>query len=168
MIIDTSKVEMNENNWLDKEGRFTFKIEKFEEDGFVASGDDAGAVKFKLYFKGKEAGNDKLYSHSEMFNVGQKSLWRIKELEIALKAPDVYDIEDFIGRYVIVNIVSRNYPKNDGTQGTAFNVKSWEYSKLNDAMPSIPKAKQDTNNDTAQSYETSIPTIDIDNDEIPF
>ena len=166
MIIDTSKDEMLENNWLDKEGRFTFKIEKFEEDGFVQNGDDAGAVKFKLIFKGKEAGNDKLYSHSEMFNIGQKSLWRIKELEIALKAPDVYDIEDFIGRYVIANVVSRNYQKNNGTQGTAFNVKSWEYSKLNDALPPIPKAEQNANNDTAQSSE--IPTIDIDEDEIPF
>ena len=35
MIIDTRNVELSENNFLNKEGNFLFRIEKFEEDGFT-------------------------------------------------------------------------------------------------------------------------------------
>ena len=98
MIIDTRNVELSENNFLNKEGNFLFRIEKFEEDGFTNNGDH----RFKLHFKGIEVGiKEPVYIHSEQFNIGAKSLWRIKQLEVALKAPEIYDINNFIGRYVI-------------------------------------------------------------------
>jgi len=163
MVISTVGIELSENIWLNKAGKFTFKVEKFEDDGFTNAGDQ----QFKLMFKGVEAGTQEpIFMHTERFSIGQKALWRIKQLEVALKAPETYEVEDFIGRYVIANVVSENYTKNDGTQGTAFKVKSWEYHTANDKLPPIPEAKQDANNDTA--LDTEVPTIEIDDSEIPF
>ena len=163
MIINTKNVELNENVYINKEGKFLFKIEKFEEDGFTNSGD----IRFKLMFKGVEVGTkEPVYVHSETFNIGQSSLWRIKQLEVAIKAPEVYDINDFIGRFVNANIKSESYTKKDGTNGTGYKVKSWEYSAFNDKMPPIPEAKSDESNGIVKPSET--PTIDINEDEIPF
>ena len=81
-----------------------------------------------------------------------------------------YDINDFVGRYIIANIKQENYTKKDGTAGTSYKVKSWEYSTLNDKMTPIPEAKQDEDNGVNESIKPSskIPEIDIDEDEIPF
>lgn len=158
MIIDTRNVELSENVFVDKEGKFLFRIDKFEDDGFTNSGD----ARFKLFFKGVEVGTkEPVYLHSEQFNIGQKSLWRIKQLEVALKAPEIYDVNDFIGRYVIATIKKENYIKSDGSAGHSFKVKTWEYSSLNDKMPPIPEAKQDSNDDTTSNDEVS-------DSQIPF
>lgn len=161
MIINTKGVELNENVYVSKEGKFLFRIEKFEEDGFTNAGD----AKFKLHFKGVEVGTkEPVYIHSETFNIGQSSLWRIKQLEVALKAPEIYDINDFVKRYVIANIKQESYKKNDGTIGTSYKVKSWEYSDLNDKMLPIPEAKPNANNGTNEPLQAD----DISEDQIPF
>lgn len=161
MIINTKGIELNESVFVNKEGKFLFRIEKFEEDGFTNAGD----AKFKLHFKGVEVGTkEPVYLHNEQFNIGQSSLWRIKQVEVALKAPEVYDINDFVGRYIIANIKQENYTKKDGSNGTSHKVKSWEYSTLNDKMPPIPEAKQDENN----GIDGTAQTEDIDDSEIPF
>ena len=167
MIISTVGIELNENVYVNKEGKFLFRIEKFEEDGFTNAGD----AKFKLHFKGVEVGTkEPTFMHSETFNIGQSSLWRIKQLEVALNAPEIYDINDFVKRYVIANIKQETYKKNDGTAGISHKVKSWEYSTLNDKMPPIPEAKQNEDNGINESVKqkSKIPEIDINDDEIPF
>ena len=167
LIINTRGVELTEVIYIDKEGQYTFKITKFEDDGFTR---DSGDQKFKLHFVGKAVGTtEPMYNHTEMFNIGAKSLWRIKQLEVALNAPECYDIESFIGRYVTATIVKREYKKNDGTTGTAYNVKTWEYSKLNDTLAPIPEAKEPE--DTFESpipIKRNIPEIDISDEEVPF
>lgn len=161
MIINTKGVEPNENVYINKEGKFLFRIEKFEEDGFTNAGD----AKFKLHFKGVEVrSREPTFVHSETFNIGQSSLWRIKQLEVALNAPEIYDINDFVKRYVIANIKAESYTKKDGTVGTAYKVKSWEYSSFNDKLPPIPEAKQDENNGANESAQAE----DISEDECPF
>lgn len=161
MIINTKGVELNENVYVNKEGKFLFRIEKFEEDGFTNAGD----AKFKLHFKGVEVGTkEPVYLHNEQFNIGQSSLWRIKQVEVALKAPEVYDINDFVGRYIIANIKQENYTKKDGTAGTSHKVKSWEYSTLNDKMPPIPEAKQDEDNGANESTKVE----EVTDEECPF
>ena len=161
MIINTKGVELNESVYVNKEGKFLFRIEKFEEDGFTNAGD----AKFKLHFKGVEVGTkEPVYIHSETFNIGQSSLWRIKQLEVALKAPEIYDINDFVKRYVIANIKQETYKKNDGSIGTSYKVKSWEYSDLNDKMLPIPEAKPNSNNGTNEPLQAD----DISEDQIPF
>ena len=160
MIISTVGIELNESVFVNKEGKFLFKIEKFEEDGFTNAGD----AKFKLHFKGIEVGTkEPIYLHNEQFNIGQSSLWRIKQVEVALKAPEIYDINNFVGRYIIANIKQENFTKKDGTPGIGYKVKSWEYSKHNDSLPPIPEAKQDENNGTDVAK-----IDDINEDEIPF
>lgn len=163
MIINTKGVELNENVYVNKDGKFLFRIEKFEEDGFTNAGD----AKFKLHFKGVEVGSkEPTYIHSETFNIGQSSLWRIKQLEVALKAPEIYDINDFVKRYVIANIKQETYKKNDGSIGTSYKVKSWEYSSFNDKLDPIPEAKQNENNGTNGNSKT--PEIEINDEDIPF
>ena len=163
MIINTKGVELNENVYVNKDGKFLFRIEKFEEDGFTNAGD----AKFKLHFKGVEVGSkEPTYIHSETFNIGQSSLWRIKQLEVALKAPEIYDINDFVKRYVIANIKQETYKKNDGSVGTSYKVKSWEYSSFNDKLDPIPEAKPNENNGTNGNSKT--PEIEINDEDIPF
>lgn len=162
MIINTKGVELSENKYLDKAGKFLFKIDKFEEDGYTNAGD----AKFKLQFKGVEVGTkEPVYLHTERFSVGQASLWKIKTVEVALKAPEIYDINDFVGRYIIANIVSEQYIKNDSTQATSFKAKSFEYSPLNDKLPPIPEAKEEQN-DGPGEFEVVIE--DVNEDELPF
>ena len=118
-----------------------------------------------MHFKGVEVGSkEPTYIHSETFNIGQSSLWRIKQLEVALKAPEIYDINDFVKRYVIANIKQETYKKNDGSVGTSYKVKSWEYSSFNDKLDPIPEAKQNENNGTNESSQAE----DISEDQIPF
>ena len=153
MIINTKGIELNPPaEYIAKEGKFILRIEKLVEDGFTQD----GQAKFKLFFQGVEVGTkEPIYSHSEMFNVGQTSLWRIKQLEVALKAPECYDINDFIGRYVVADIKPRVHKEK-----TYYGAKSWEYSTHNDKLPPIPEAKPNEDDGT--------PIIDISDDEIPF
>lgn len=161
MVINTKGVELKEpSEWLNKEGKFTFKIEKIIEDGFTSD----GFAKFKIEFKAVELGTkEPVYSHTEMFNVAQNSLWRIKQLEIALKAPECYDLNDFIGRYVIGEVKMRTFDKRDGTKGTSYQIKAWEYSAHNDKLPPIKEANLNDAPNVVVSNE-----IDIDDSEIPF
>ena len=167
LIINTRGVELKETVYIEKEGVYTLKITKFEDDGFTR---DLGDQKFNLHFIGKSALTPEVvYEHKESFNIGAKSLWRIKQLEVALNAPECYDIESFIGRYVTATIVKREYKKNDGTTGTAYNVKTWEYSKLNDSLAPIPEAKElEDSFDSPIPIQRNIPEIDISDEEVPF
>lgn len=167
MIINTKGVELYENTYVNKEGIFLFRIEKFEEDGFTNAGD----ARFKLHFKGVEVGTkEPIYLYSEQFNIGQKSLWKIKQLEVALKSPEIYDVNSWVGSYVFANIKQDTHIKQDGTQGVSYKVASWKYSTHNDKLLPIPEAKQDEDNGVNESIKSSskIPEIDIDEDEIPF
>lgn len=161
MIIDTRNVELNENIFLNKIGMFLFKIEKFEEDGFTNAGD----ARFKLHFKGVEVGTkEPVYLHSEQFNIGQKSLWKIKQLEVALKSPEIYDVNSWVGRYVIANIKQDTYIKQDGTQGVSYKAASWEYSTHNDKLPPIPEAIENKNVSDSKSENVEDDLLD----DIPF
>ena len=60
---------------------------------------------------------------------GELNSWKV-----ALKAPEIYDINNFIGRYVIATSKKEEYTKNDGTAGVVYRIKSWTYSDLNDKM----------------------------------
>ena len=168
LIINTRGVELKETVYIEKEGVYTLKITKFEDDGFTR---DSGDQKFNFHFIGKSTLTPEVvYEHKESFNIGAKSLWRIKQLEVALNAPECYDIENFVGRYVTATIVKREYKKNDGTNGVAYNVKTWEYSKLNDALAPIPEAKELEEDSFASPIPIAkvIEKIEISDEELPF
>ncbi len=163
MIVDTRGIEVNETTYINKVGTFLFRIEKFEETGYTQNGD----AKFDLHFKGVEQGTKApVYMHREMFSVGEKSLWKIKLLERGLNAPEVYDINDFVGRYVLATIISESYTKKDGTTGTGYKVNQWGYSSLNDSKDAIPTASVEQNTSIAQPMEVVVE--EVDESSIPF
>lgn len=158
IIINTVGVELKApSDYIKQEGRYLLKIKEIKPDGF-----ESGADKFKVIMEGVlEGTKEPLLTHIENFSTVPNMLWKIKVLEIALQAPEVYDIDDFIGRYVIANIKSETYTKKtDGTQAVAYKVKSWEYSKFNDKLAPIPQAKE---------IQNASAVVDVESDEeMPF
>lgn len=159
MVINTKGVEINDTQYIKKDGIFLLKIEEFVEDGYS----NEGNPKFKLLFKGMEIIDNKMqsttYAHTEFYSTDAKMLWKIKQLELGLKAPEIYDINNFIGRYAIAIVKMEEY--NGKTNAR---VKEWQYSPQNDKMPPIPEATQEQSSSDVQSE----PEIDISEDEIPF
>jgi hypothetical protein len=146
MRIDTRGVKLTPPaDWIKEKGEYTFKITKREQDGYTPDGHE----KFKFYF---QTADNKL--HSERFSEAPNMLWKIKRLAIAMEAPEVFDPDEFVGRYVIGHIGSREYNGN-----TIYEAKEWEYAKQNDKLDPIPSADADV---------AEMPEIDIDDDEIPF
>lgn len=162
MIINTKGVELTEAQYIKKDGKFLFEIKELVEDGYS----NQGNPKFKLLFTAKEiitkdgkpTLSEDVYNHTEFYSTDQNVLWKIKTLEVALKAPEVYDIMDFVGRFAIGDVKMEEY--NGKTNAR---IKKWAYSKQNDNLPPIKEAIQ--NSDYGA---TSVPEIDIDEDEIPF
>ena len=84
-----------------KEGKYLFKIVGWEEKGFSKDGD----AMFIINLQGIEIGKkDIKYSHNELYNLGELSLVHLKKLEVALKSPEVYNLDDWKDRFVIANI----------------------------------------------------------------
>jgi hypothetical protein len=152
MRIDTRGVELTPPaDWIKEKGEYTFKITKWEQDGYT----DAGDEKFKLFM---QTADGKL--HSERFSTAPNMLWKIKRLEIALEAPEVYELDAIIGRYVTAEIGMREYNGKEYAE-----VKEWKYAKQNDKLDPIPSADMV---EEEIPEKTKIPEIDIDEDEIPF
>ena len=79
-------------------------------------------------------------------------LWKIKRMAIALEAPDVFDPDEFVGRYVIGIMGTNEYNGK-----TRYEVKEWKYAKQNDKLPPIPSAAED-----------DLIEVDEDGDVVPF
>jgi hypothetical protein len=147
MIIDTRGVELTPPaEWIKKEGIYVLKISEIKPDGFAADG--SGAEKFKIIFKASSG-----EQHMENFILKPDMLWKIKVIEKAIKAPEVYDINDFIGRYVTATIKERTY---NGKQ--YFDIKEYAECALNDKLPPIPMA----------TFEAEQPPFDEDEADILF
>ena len=161
LIVSTVGIEVNPvTAYVKKAGAYTFKLEKLELDGF----NDHGDQKFKIFMKCKNPENaNEFLSHIENFSLTQNVLWKIKQLEVALKSPETYDIEHWMGRYVTGNVTMREYNGKEYAQ-----IVSYEYSALNDKLDPIPKADANANNASSESVPENVPEIDIDSDEIPF
>jgi hypothetical protein len=121
MRIDTRGVELTPPTaWIDKEAKYLFKIIEWKEDGYTQYGD----AMIKMFFKTSTG-----EMHSERFPLSAAALWRLKQLEVALKAPEVYELDSFVGRYVIGDVkIQKGYA----------NVKSWEYASQNDKLDPFP------------------------------
>lgn len=153
MVIDTRGVELKNSTYIDKEGRYALNI----TDVVIVN-----SAKFEVIFEGNEIIikdekmelSEETYKHKERFTTNSNVLWKIKLLEVALKAPEIYDIKSFIGRFVNAKITLRDYNDKKYAQ-----VASWSYSKRNDNLPAIPLA--------SATATTADVTID-DDTEIPF
>ena len=168
LIINTRGVELSETAYIKEEGKYTLKVVKYEDKGFDQK---TGDSQFALTFKGKRAGEDKTYDYVEYFVRTKNRMFLLALLRDGFKAPEIYDPESLVGRYIIANIKKNEYPK-DGEIKVNFKADpyQWEYSKLNDNLAPIPEAK-DTEEDSLDSpipIQRDIPTIDIDEESIPF
>jgi len=153
LIINTAGIELTPPaSYIEKAGNYIFKIEKIELDGF----NDEGSEKFKMHFKAFQPENKEvIYSHIERFSLAKNMLWKLKQLEVALKSPEHYDVESWVGRYVIGTVSMREYNGKNYAD-----IKSYEYSKFNDKLDPIPEFKG--------SVESAIVEDDILEDAIPF
>lgn len=146
-----------------KEGKYLFKIIDWGDKGFTRDGDSM----FVINFQGIEIGKkDIKYSHNELYNLGALSLIHLKKLEVALKSPEVYNLDDWKDRFVIANIEKNGKREYNGKLYDRFGVTSWEYSDYNNKLAPIPEAKEEDNNTTPVAK--SEPVVEISDDDIPF
>ena len=141
MIINTKGIEVKDSvDFINKSGIFLGKITKWALDGHNNNGD----LKFKIFFQCVENGTtEPFYMHSEAFSVASNMLWKIKMLETAIKAPEIYNLDDFVGRYVIMNIKEEKY-ENSTKSGVSYKIRKYEYSPLNDRLEPIPAAVENS------------------------
>jgi len=164
MIRNVKGVELNQTEYIKEAGTYRLKVEKVEIDGYDNQGDEVPKLTFsclKIIKKdGKPALDESIvYTHSESYSGNENILWKSKVLQDAMKAPEVFDFNDLVGRFVMAEIGMREHNGKEYSQ-----VKKMFYSKANDSLgaikePTIQAPQQ-------QSYE--VPVIDIDESEIPF
>lgn len=118
MRINTTGVELTEpKNYINTAGEFILKITGWDSDGFTPEGRE----KFKISFI---AHTGEL--HTERFSLNDNMLWKIKRLEVAIGAPEIYEIDDFVGRYVKAEFKTR---VREGK--TYADVKEWKEADQN-------------------------------------
>lgn len=144
MRIDTRGVELTPpGEWIKEKGEYTLKLTKWDQDGYT----DAGEEKFKIFF---QTADGKM--HSERFSTAPNMLWKIKRLEVAMEAPEVYELDSLIGRYVIADVGMREYNGKEYAEA-----KEWKYAPQNKKLDPIPSAAEDAPVE-----------VDEDGDEVPF
>lgn len=158
MTINTTGIVSNENNKITEAGTYVLKIVKVEEDGFE---------KYKLSFEGKKALeggklSDETYSMLDWLQLSDNLIWKVARIRDALKSPEIFDLNDWVNRYVVAVIEMNTY--NDKTNPQ---FKQLKYSSFNDNMPPIQEAKSEQSVDANVQPENA-PTIDVDSDSIPF
>ena len=130
IVVNTKGIEINPPaDWIKAAGTYTLKITEVKPDGYNAD----GFQKIKMFFK-SSAGEQ----HSEMIVLSPAALWKLKQIEIAIGAPEVYDLNNFVGRYVIADIKGRIHKDKE-----YFDIKTFSPCPLNDKLPKIPELIED-------------------------
>ena len=163
LIVSTKGVDVSENTYINKVGHFLLEVKSVKEDGFA----NDGSIKIKMGFEGFEISKDEndkpiiinepKFAHFEDFILSENGIKFLKRLEIALKAPETYDIYDFIGRKVIAKTYLNTYTKKDGTQGQNYKIGGWSYSKSNDSLPPIKEKFEVAESSGVELTEDEIP-----------
>ena len=160
MVFNTKGVEANKIEMVTKAGNYLFKIVDIIEDGYDANGNPKAKVKFE----GKEIVDGKLKDEIqvmfEWYEATEKMAWKLAILRDALKSPEVFDMNDWLNRYVVAVVEMNTY---NGKTNPRF--KKLQYSKLNDNLPPIPEAKQGNNE---PEVVVEMPDLGLLDDEIPF
>lgn len=117
----------NPNEFIKEAGKYTLKITYIEEDGYDKNGDQ----RIKFGFKASDGKN-----HSESFSYAGEYAWRFKRFTEAMKAPELFDINNLVGRYVVADIILN--AKGYST------VKEFTYSANNDKLEPIKQAVSET------------------------
>lgn len=156
--------EVQEQQWIYEAGKFTVKVTGVSQ-GKTQNLNDVE----KVIFSDKNG-----LSISDEFVITDKALYRMKNFVKALKLEMTTNTDDWVGRYVVINVVAENYPKTNGGFGIKFVIKSYEDSSLTTPLGNSNQkpAQQDHRayRDAPKPVPDprSLPEIDIDEDEIPF
>jgi len=151
MIIDLSNVK--ENSFLG-EGKHLVKIIGVEKVTTEWNTDS-----LKITFTDKDG-----FIFNEFFPLEEKFLWKLKALAKAVDALDEnqnLDTNNLLNRYLYITIGT--YKSKNGNE--FLTIKKFEKSKLNEE---VAKTQPKQANNTQTTQEPQIPSIDIDDDEIPF
>ena len=126
----------NPNEFIKTAGTYTLKIVEVSEDGYNTDGDQ----KIKFSFKTPDGKN-----HNESFSYDGKFAWRFKRFAEAMKAPDDFNVEDFVGRYVVADMVLN-------AKGYA-NTSEFRYAVQNDKIAPFPEYKSDEDEASEEAEE---------------
>lgn len=162
MQINSTNYKSNEMNYITEPGNYLFKLIKWEQDGFSQNGEEKIKVTcegMKIKEDGKLEGN---YSFNYQMYNGEKAGFTIAMLRDALKSPAIFNLDDWLNRYVIAVVAME--AGNDGKMYAR--AKKFEYSKANDKLSPIPSIEQGNSEPASQSVQN--PSEDITEDEIPF
>ena len=163
MIVNTTGVVASEKQYIEKAGTFLMEIEKVSEDGtFSKMGNPYTKIDFKcreiITKDGASAlDEDNLYSYSEKYCVDENQLFKVAMLRDALEAPEIFDLNDTVGFFVIGSFGTREY--NSKIYGQ---LKRLMKSKKN-GDKKVPSPKV-----TEQQNSVDAPADEISPDEIPF
>ncbi len=157
--------EVQEQQWISEAGKFTVKVTGVSQ-GKTQNLNDVE----KVIFSDKNG-----LSISDEFVITDKALYRMKNFVKALKLEMTTNTDEWVGRYVVINVVAENYTKNGGGVGVKFVIKSYEESSL---TTPIGNSNQQPSQQDHTAYrepliqmpdKNSLPSIDIDDeDPIPF
>jgi len=163
MIINTTGVKANEKLYIEKAGTFLMEIVKVHENGeFSKMGNPVTQVDFECKEIITKDGasvldENNLYSYSEKYTADENLLWKVAMLRDALEAPEIFDLNDTVGFFVIGSFGTREY--NSKIYGQ---LKRLMKSKKNgDKKVPSPKVEE-------QSNYTDAPAIEVDETVIPF
>lgn len=166
MKINSTNYKQNETNFITENGNYLLKLTKWETDGYSQNGEE----KIKVSCEGKKILEDGKLEGAYSFNYnmynGERAGFTIAMLRDALKSPKVFELNDWMNRYVIAVVEMENadngksYPK----------VKRFEYSKINDKLPPFQEIKQGVSQFESESVSkaNTPPEIDINEDDLPF
>lgn len=153
--------EVQEQQWINEAGKFTVKVTGVSQ-GKTQNLNDVE----KVILSDKNG-----LSISDEFVITDKALYRMKNFVKALKLEMTTNTDEWVGRYVVINVVAENYTKNGGGAGVKFVIKSYEESNLTTPLSNQQPSQQDHTayrEPLRQMPDRScLPEIDIDF-EIPF
>lgn len=165
MKINSTRYEQNETKYITEAGNYLMKLVRWEQDGYSQNGE----MKIKVLMNAKKINDDgslsdENYTNNYFMYDGEKAGFTIAMLRDALKSPDVFDLNDWIERFVNAKVEMEL-----GNDGKSYaRIKGFEYSKFNDKLPPIQEAKEEHSEPRSQSISQNNQSVDIPEDEIPF
>lgn len=147
------------SEFVNEEGLYRFFIKKHEVDGYSAEGNEKNKYTFecqKITSKdGKPTLSEDVKQMNGFYTADEKQYWVFGALMDALKISYPVEPCDLVGRYFVAQVKSRMYNEKKYHD---IDPRSYQYSKMNDALPPIPEAKE----------EVAPATYDTADGEVPF
>lgn len=126
MIVNNKGISAeNPNEFIKDAGTYTLKVISIEEDGYT----DEGAEKIRVAMRDNKGRN-----YGERLDTGGKFAWKFRQFCDAFKAPDGFDTDHLIGRYIVISMVinAKGY----------LNSTKFDYAVQNDKLEPIPSADE--------------------------